>query len=345
MAVNGIELEIGQRWIRRDGVEVEVIGHFPGREWPFLVAPVVKDCERRSYSVGADGFAVDADTPHKNDLTLLVRGSDLPTLPKADPRDENVVTSAQVNDWIEWHGGECPLPEGTPFDVRFRSGVEGYGCESVSHLLRWDHTGLAGDVVAYRPVTKVDPLSDEHEALTFHDIQPVGVGDINSDAKGSGARYNTGKPPLELIPLSIIVPFFSSRFDDEDDRLSLIEADLTDAQQRALRALDALGMFQARKGHVYDVLRELGDHWDGCAQVFDYGRQKYAEWNWAKGMKWSIPIACAARHLLAIIRGETHDPESGKPHEWHVYCNVVMLLTFASTFTEGDDRPTEGMLL
>lgn len=344
MAVNGIELEIGQRWIRRDGVEVEVIGHFPGREWPFLVAPVVKDCERRSYSVGADGFAVDADTPHKNDLTLLVRGNGLlPTLPKADPRDENVVTSTQVNDWIEWHGGECPLPEGTPFYVRLRSGSEYECCRS--DRLFWFHNGWGGDIVAYRPVTKVDPLSDEHEALTFHDIQPVGVGDINSDAKGSGARYNTGKPPLELIPLSIIVPFFASRFDDEDDQLSLIEADLTDAQQRALRALDALGMFQARKGHVYDVLRELGDHWDGCAQVFDYGRQKYAEWNWAKGMKWSIPIACAARHLLAIIRGETHDPESGKPHEWHVYCNVVMLLTFASTFTEGDDRPAEGLLL
>lgn len=207
----------------------------------------------------------------------------------------------------------------------------------------------------------VDSLSDDHEALTFHalptcrpalanevvsaqtndgqplpfdDIQPVGIGDIHSDAKGSGARYNTGKAPLELIPLSIIAADFQRDI-----------ASLSTGAKNAVAALDALGMFQAREGGLLDVLEALGDHWDGCAHVFDYGRRKYAEWNWAKGMPWSVPIGCAARHLMAIIRGEHTDPESGKPHEWHVYCNVVMLMTYQGTFTEGDDRPAKGMLL
>lgn len=47
-------------------------------------------------------------------------------------------------------------------------------------------------------MTKVDPWSDEHEALTFH---PLGIGDVNSNEKGSGARYNADKPDYSLIPL------------------------------------------------------------------------------------------------------------------------------------------------
>jgi hypothetical protein len=30
-----------------------------------------------------------------------------------------------------------------------------------------------------------------------------GIGDINSREKGSGARYNSGKPAMELIPVWI----------------------------------------------------------------------------------------------------------------------------------------------
>lgn len=353
MAINGVELEVGQKWLTRGGHEVEVVaGPLPGAVWPFVVR---KETATR-YSVGWDGFAMSSDCPRDADLVQpLRRDSDhAAPLPTAEPQDSNTVTSAQVNDWIEWHGGECPVGPSTPIEVRLRSG------KVVSTVqpgdLLWSHwlVNDGSNIVAYRVVkpalfhgrVTVDgehpgPLQtmvrEAMSGIRFASPSEVraeqGIGDVNSDAKGSGARYNTDKPALELIPLSIVVPFFQH---DES---------LTDAQLRALRALDALGMFQAREGGVYEVLRELGDHWEGCARVFDYGRRKYAEWNWAKGMKWSVPIGCAARHLMAIIRGETHDPESGKPHEWHVYCNVVMLLTYASTFTEGDDRPARGMLL
>ena len=40
---------------------------------------------------------------------------------------------------------------------------------------------------------------------------PVGgIGDITSTAKGSGARYNSGKPPLELIPLRLLADYYSA---------------------------------------------------------------------------------------------------------------------------------------
>lgn len=75
------------------------------------------------------------------------------------------------------------------------------------------------------------------------------------------------------------------------------------------------------------------------ARVWEHGKKKYAAWNWAKGMPWSVPFACIQRHLAAWQRGEDLDPESGLPHMAHVACNVRMLSLYAKVYPEGDDRP------
>jgi hypothetical protein len=53
-----------------------------------------------------------------------------------------------MTDWIDWNGGECPVPEGTLVDVRFvngvvskRSGAEGWG---------WRHEEGDYNIAAYR---------------------------------------------------------------------------------------------------------------------------------------------------------------------------------------------------
>lgn len=157
------------------------------------------------------------------------------------------------------------------------------------------------------------------------------VGDINSAAKGSGARYNAGKTPLELLPLRFV---------------ALSQTTAPPVQRNALLRL--AGWQERAEGcSVLSVLTDLDPTqagWVECAQVFDYGQKKYAAWNWAKGMAWSVPMACAARHLLAMMRGELNDPESGLPHRGHVFCNIVMLLTYERTYPEGDDRPAAGLL-
>ena len=116
---------------------------------------------------------------------------------------------------------------------------------------------------------------------------PQGIGDVNSNEKGSGARYNGNKPDMCLIPLWTL----------EEE-----------------------------------------------AKVWDYGTKKYNAWNWAKGMPWSVPYACAMRHLSAWQRGEEIDPESGQPHLAHVMCNIRMLTLYATTYPEGDDRPPKELM-
>lgn len=234
-----------------------------------------------------------------------------------------------MSDWIKWSGGQCPVSARTRVEVM----ISGNSTSGIAEEFHWYRTGTDADITDYRVVRVDDLVLPVRDLMTPE--QPTGVGDVNSDAKGSGARYNTGKLPFELIPLHLVGASYNN-FEDQ----------LEGEPLHASFALKDLGYFQAggHIGHLYVAMHELGlSSWDDCARVFDYGRRKYSAHNWAKGMAWSIPIACAARHLLAIIRGETNDPESGLPHRGHVMCNLVMLLTYTETYKEGDDRPKAGL--
>lgn len=79
----------------------------------------------------------------------------------------------------------------------------------------------------------------------------------------------------------------------------------------------------------------------GIATVLGFGAAKYGERNWeTPGLVYSRLFAAAARHAEAWARGELLDPESGLPHSWHFWCNVVFIVTFtARGRTDLDDRP------
>lgn len=175
-----------------------------------------------------------------------------------------------------------------------------------------------------------DGLSGADAPHLWAPIKPQGIGDVTSDAKGSGARYNTGKVPLDLLPLSLVA-------------LSLGIEETSPART----VLERLGAFQATHDpiHLQAAVRALGAAaWIEAARVFDYGRAKYAAWNWAKGMPWSAVLGCAARHAWALLNGEEDDAESGLPHRGHLLCNLVMLQTYVSTYPAGNDLPPPGLL-
>jgi len=163
------------------------------------------------------------------------------------------------------------------------------------------------------------------------------VGDISSNSRGSGARYNGGKARLDLIPLTMIAESFESSiakivFDTESEIPSYV-----------LGLLTASGKFQETGDIQYiDHALYLGNiYWADCANVFEYGAKKYATWNWVKGMNWSVPLGCIGRHSLKVFEGELNDQESTLPHIGHIMCNLVMLKTFYHGYPEGNDLPPQ----
>lgn len=155
------------------------------------------------------------------------------------------------------------------------------------------------------------------------------VGDITSNTRGSGARYNYGKARVELIPLVYIADTFNT-------------SNMPIEFQIVHSMLYFTGMFQNSGDPIFleQALTTGKSYWTDCAKVFEYGAQKYAEYNWVKGMKWSVPIGCIGRHALKVLtKGETNDDESGLLHVGHIMCNLVMLKAFQAGYPEGDDLP------
>jgi hypothetical protein len=77
----------------------------------------------------------------------------------------------------------------------------------------------------------------------------------------------------------------------------------------------------------------------GCARVFMGGKLKYAPFNWAKGMPFSVPFDCLMRHLFAwFYCREEDDYESGSHHLDNALCNLLMLRHYVNCYSEGDDR-------
>ena len=210
-------------------------------------------------------------------------------------------------------------------------------------------------VVVWEPYFKVfnlyqkGELSEDHEEITIEEFremygkkdetveqakpsydQYAQVGDITSDKKGSGARYNNGKPNYSLVVLSQLSQVLSNR------SYNLEHAYLFDV-------LNNLAVFQETQdvSCLYEALNELGmDAIEESTHVFTYGAMKYKSWNWLKGMQWSVPLACAVRHLLKIVRdGEEVDDESGRKHVGHIVANVMMMIHYTNYYKEGNDLP------
>jgi hypothetical protein len=74
-------------------------------------------------------------------------------------------------------------------------------------------------------------------------------------------------------------------------------------------------------------------------KVLTFGAKKYADRNWEQGISWSRIIGAILRHVIAYMRGETLDPETGLSHAAHIMCEAMFLLHFEQTKPEFDDRP------
>ena len=66
-------------------------------------------------------------------------------------------------------------------------------------------------------------------------------------------------------------------------------------------------------------------------KVLTFGAKKYDRDNWKKVENAEQRyFAASQRHLWAVLRGETHDPESGEHHYAHALCCIMYLLEFYS---------------
>lgn len=83
----------------------------------------------------------------------------------------------------------------------------------------------------------------------------------------------------------------------------------------------------------------------GLAEVLEFGAAKYDRGNWRRGLPHADICDSMLRHLAAYLSGEDNDPESGKPHVDHIFCNAMFLAEGYRTNPHLDNRSKEGKQL
>jgi hypothetical protein len=75
------------------------------------------------------------------------------------PDEGWVWVEADADGWIEWHGGECPLPDGAPYETKHESGAMFEGGNPETFMSHW--RGYNDAVIAYRPILDSEPAEPE----------------------------------------------------------------------------------------------------------------------------------------------------------------------------------------
>ena len=169
-------------------------------------------------------------------------------------------------------------------------------------------------------------------------------GDLESQEKGSGARADGGKPDWGLMPLEQIAAVLESSPRPNDVPLWHCVDLAANFQQRGghMEALDLL------KASLYVTQLHLTDDendadvfasFEEVIRVWEHGQEKYAAFNWMKGMSWNSVLASYMRHIQKLYQGERIDKESGRLHAAHLVCNAMMLVHFTQHYPDGNDLP------
>lgn len=135
----------------------------------------------------------------------------------ADDWDTAIITREQYESalaaknegWIEWGGGECPVPRGTLVDVRYLCGdvnrhikagePDSSGSIDAAFAVRWSKLGAEYDIIAYRlhntneaEQAKSDDEADLNECIG-QDVAPVWNGDGAIPPVGCECQYRKHK--------------------------------------------------------------------------------------------------------------------------------------------------------
>ena len=92
------------------------------------------------------------------------------------------------------------------------------------------------------------------------------------------------------------------------------------------------------------------DMLEPVVKVLMGGKKKYGAWNWMSEPHFAkhVVLNSALRHLAALQRGESQDPDSGLSHAAHLICNGIFALYYETHklwAKSEEDEPSTSMRL
>lgn len=187
MAVNDIELAVGQVWKTRDGRLATIVSTNGSCHVDYPVIARLETEGQKSYAL--DGrFSTTSET--NNDLVRYMCNEDQPK-------------KQLDHGWIEWIGGERPVHSNELVRWKLRDGTVPDATAEARSIF-WHHSGDSSDIVAYRVVKEAseprrpDAQPDDGASMFvpgYEKLAAVMAKAYDQAARGKGKdRHANGKP-------------------------------------------------------------------------------------------------------------------------------------------------------
>lgn len=184
-------------------------------------------------------------------------------------------------DWIDWPGGECPVPTGTLVDVKWRDGRIDDGIPAkISHdmdsskrnAISWQHHGNSHDIIAHRlhqPQEAAQPKADDEADLNEcigQDAAPVWNGE-GLPPVGCEFEYGSHRNKAKCLAVAHHMVFASKGNPDDEESdyeefmISILDSEFhrvrTEAERKrdeAVKTIMLTGWCQSASEEIYDLI-------------------------------------------------------------------------------------------
>lgn len=232
--------------------------------WPEKVTHIGQDCDRELMFYGRgnvrsgitlDQLAVD-HRKHGDVGTKITR------------EQYESALAAKNDGWIDWPGGECPVPRGTLVDVKWRDGRIDDGIPAkISHdldsskrnAISWQHHGKSHDIIAYRlhqpqevEQAEADDEADLNECIG-QDAAPVWNGE-GLPPVSCEFEYGSHRTKAKCLAVANYMVFASKGNPDDEESdyeefmISILDSEFHPVRTEAERKRDAA------VGKIFDVI-------------------------------------------------------------------------------------------
>lgn len=154
--------------------------------------------------------------------------------------------AANAESWIEWGGGECPIPPGSKFQYRLRDGTTGAPLTTAS-AWEWHHYNSPYDIIAYR------------------------FGPASSDAEGEWVKTETlDRLQQELAYLRSDRDNSNSLLDECRHERNVLQRICAERAHKIERLRDALAAVRVKALPAGASIMRQSERWEGrCREVLD----------------------------------------------------------------------------
>ena len=164
-------------------------------------------------------------------------------------------------------------------------------------------------------ITNEDELSTEWSEETMSETTILDSGNRREFETGAVRDIQEGKGRCDLMPLDVIVTYFSYIEQTDDIR----------------RILAGIDMFKksGNYNYLFPSIKSFCDiEFNDCSTMFlevskhfEEGAKKYGENNWQKGIPTHCYIDSAVRHYLKYLRGDKDEPHD-RAFVWNILCCI-----------------------